>query len=393
MFSFMKVIHIAPNSSYTGGWSYQENYLPKYQAKLGHDVILITTNLTHVGMHLVECGCEDFISEEGFRVIRQKSYTGFCILYKDVFKKLPVYDILVREHPDFIFFHGLVNSTIFQVCKYKRKVNRACVIVQDNHLDPNIGYSIEKARSPLRFYVLRSIYRTFFLITKNCISKVYGVTPWRQTYAEKYFGVPAAMTDLLIMGADDEKINFNERDSIRSDIRKKFEIKDTDVLICTGGKIDAKKRITLLMDAVKLLDNVKLLIFGDVSDTIKDEFTGKLSDKIVWVGFIPSDECYNYFLASDLAVFPGQHSVLWEQACACKIPCLFARWEGMEHVNNGGNSDFIDDISVEGIKEKISQLMFSPEYEKMKRAAESDKTDIYLYSKIAEKSLECAALK
>ena len=55
---------------------------------------------------------------------------------------------------------------------------------------------------------------------------------------------------------------------------------------------------------------------------------------------------------------------------------------------NGGNSEFIDDISVDGIREKISELRFTPKYEKMKLAAESSNTDIYLYSKIAEKSLE-----
>lgn len=46
-------------------------------------------------------------------------------------------------------------------------------------------------------------------------------------------------------------------------------------------------------------------------------------------------------------------------------------------------------MTVESVEEKIKELRFTPKYEQMKEAAASEKTDIYLYSKIAEKSLEC----
>jgi len=69
---------------------------------------------------------------------------------------------------------------------------------------------------------------------------------------------------------------------------------------------------------------------------------------------------------------------------------VFEKWEGMEHVNNGGNSDFVDNVTVESLREKILELRFTPKYQEMKKVAESEKTDIYLYSHIAEKSLECA---
>ena len=62
----------------------------------------------------------------------------------------------------------------------------------------------------------------------------------------------------------------------------------------------------------------------------------------------------------------------------------------MEHVNNGGNSDFIDEVTVENIKDKILELKFTNKYYQMKKVANSCATDVYLYSKIAEKSLEHA---
>jgi hypothetical protein len=65
----------------------------------------------------------------------------------------------------------------------------------------------------------------------------------------------------------------------------------------------------------------------------------------------------------------------------------------MDHVDNGGNARFLDCRTPEQLRELILQLRFTPEYQQMLSAARSEKTDIYLYSRIAEKSLECAVGK
>lgn len=382
----MKIVHIAPNAPYNEGWSYQENILPKYQKKLGHDVILVVTNQEHKAGKIEETVCTDGITKDGFRVVRMKSERLKVPGLKRILTYLNVYKLLERECPDLIFYHGLVSATIFQVCKYKKNVNPECTIVQDNHLDYNIGFNPHSFKG----MVLKVIYSTIFAMTKKHISKVYGVTPWRAQYEQEAFGVPAHMTDVLIMGADDEKIDFAHRNELRQNIRTKYGIADNEFLIITGAKIDARKKIHLLMEAVNQLDGVKLVVFGNLLDDIKEEFKKQLSDKVQWAGFISSDEAYSYFFAADLVIFPGQHSVLWEQACACKVPCVFARWDGMEHVNNGGNAAFLDDVSMEGIRRCIVDLMWTDAYYEMKAVAESDKTDIYLYSNIAKKSLECA---
>ena len=61
----MKIVHIAPNAPYNEGWSYQENYLPKYQQKLGCDVLLVVTNQEHRDGKLEETACTDSITEDG----------------------------------------------------------------------------------------------------------------------------------------------------------------------------------------------------------------------------------------------------------------------------------------------------------------------------------------
>lgn len=384
----MIIVNIAPNTPYNDYWGYQDNLLPKYQLKLGHKVTMITTIQTHKDGGIAEITPCEYTLKDGQHVIRLKYKQYPLSLLTKLFSKLEIYDVLKSIHPDFIFYHGLLSSTILDVIRYVKKDNPACVVVEDNHWDYNIG---SKSKG-LKKLLGRSYFRLINRISIPYVSRVYGVTPWRKTYAEDYFRIPADKTDVLIMGADDEKIDFQNRGLIRAEIRKQYGFSDDDFVIVTGGKIDSKKKTTFLMKACMNMSSVKLLVFGNVNNDIKEEFDDILtrSDNITSIGWIDSDKVYDYFFAADLVFFPGQHSVLWEQACACKVPCVFERWEGMEHVNNGGNSDFVSPVTVDTLKEKITELLFTDKYYKMKQAAASEKTDIYLYSKIAEKSLECA---
>lgn len=385
----MKIVHIAPNAPYNDYWGYQDNLLPKYQKKLGHDVTIIITNKMHKDGKIVETDCADYVLNDGVRVIRRayKKYSAGVVTRN--FYDLDVLPLLEEISPDFIFYHGLLSYTIKDVVKYVKK-HPSCRVVEDNHLDYNIGEHADT----LKKKAVRAWRRWLNRTTVPYVAKVYGVTPWRKTYAEDYFRIPADKTDVLIMGADDEKVDLAGKDGIRRRIREKYKVSDKDFLIVTGGKIDRKKGIDILAEAcAEMEQNVKLLIFGRIADDVKEKMEALTAqhDNIIYIGWIDADRVYDCFFAADLVFFPGQHSVLWEQACASKVPCVFEKWEGMEHVNNGGNAEFIAPVDVNTIKDEIRALLYTDRYYRMKQVAESEATDIYMYSKIAEKSLECAA--
>lgn len=389
----MKILHIAPNAPYNEGWSYQENLLPKYQAWLGNDVTLIISNTTHEGSRVVETKEETFRSKGGFKVIRLKRRKMNIPKIGSLFAKLEnLYSYLLNLKPDFVFFHGLQSYSILDVIRYKKEVSNNLIIVQDNHLDYNIGYKTGGLKENVLYFLCKWIYRYLNRKSIRFVSKVYGVTPWRKTYAEDFFGIPKAKTDVLIMGADDEKINFQERFVIRQRIREKYQIGEEDFLVLSGGKIEGNKKLDLLIKACNGIPKLKLLLFGNIQESIKEEMDELIrnAENTIYIGWIRADDFYDYCFAADLVAFPGQHSVLWEQACATKTPCIFSKWEGMDHVNNGGNSTFFESLDVECMRKQICNSIFTEKYYEMKKIAESDKTDIYLYSNIAKKSLECA---
>ncbi len=382
----MKIVHIAPNAPYNDNWGYQENLLPKYQKRLGHDVTLIITNTMHQNGKIVETDCADYVSDDGVRIVRLAYKKSVHRKLTTLFAKLDVLPYLEDIKPDFIFFHGLVSNTIFDVVRYKKKIDPKCVIVQDNHLD----YYNRGVPVTFRSKCIRAFYRAIAAASGKHIAKYYGVTPWRKTFAQDYFKVPESKTDVLIMGADDDAIDFENRDVLRQSVRAQYNVGQDDFLIVTGGKIDGRKKIDVLMEACSGMDGIKLLVFGNVSEEMKPAFDRLVAENpnISFLGWVDARDVYQYFFAADLIAFPGSHSVLWEQACAAKVPCLFRRFEGMDHVDNGGNSEFIDEISVDSLRTKINELKFTEKYERMKTIALSEKTDVYLYSRIAEKSLE-----
>lgn len=354
---------------------------------MGHNVTVITTNTKHENNKIITIDEDDYFLDDGQRIIRldYKKYKPQYLC--NAYKYFSIFDLLCEIKPDFIMIHGLGNISSLQVIKYVKKINKNCIVIADNHLDYNIG----QIKDTFKNKVFRMSYKLLNKYTQKYYTKVYGVTPWRVKYCEDIFGISPEKTDLLVMGADDENINFKDKDKIRTKIRNRFKIKDNDFLIITGGKIDRKKNIHLLAEAISKINNnnIKLIIFGSLSDDIKNEIDKLgINKNIILVGWISSEESYDYFLASDLAIFPGQHSVLWEQACACGLPCIFKYWEGMDHVDVGGNCKFLYDDNTDEIVKMINYISENKDvYKKMKLIAMNKGIQSFCYSNIAEKSL------
>ena len=388
----MKIVHLATLAPYNEGWGYQENLLPKYQVRLGHEVTLITSVFQNSksGMQK-EIGEEDYYSPDGFRVIRLRKKKILGTKITEILSLYPVYDFLCKIRPDFIMIHGLGNITQLQVKKYVKKIHPDCVVVADSHLDVDNLPMI--ASACLRHRFLRFVWRRVTRVMNPLYAAVYGVTPMRARVARDVFGVQEEKLGVLPAGADDEKIEFEKREEISEEIRKKHGIEADDFLIVTGGKIDRKKNIHVLMEAVTKLcsEKVKLIVFGDPDEEMRNRFESLAEHPCIRaIGWISSDETYRYFLAADLVVFPGLHSVMWEQACACGAPCVFHKLEGIDHVDVGGNCIFALDISAEGLLRVLEQVIKTDLNQQLKAVSRSPKTTVFLYSRLAKKAIECA---
>ena len=147
----------------------------------------------------------------------------------------------------------------------------------------------------------------------------------------------------------------------------------------------------MLIEAFNKLgrEDAHLIIFGNYNDEMEKVCKPMFNERVTNIGWLNSNDVYPYFLAADLAVFPGTHSVLWEQACAAGLPAIFKDWDGgMNHVDVGGNSILLKDVTADIIKDTILNILENKNvYSKMKDIAETTGRKTFSYIEIAKKSI------
>jgi glycosyltransferase involved in cell wall biosynthesis len=385
----MKVVHLCLGSFYPDNYSYQENLLPKYHKKLGYDVEVIASTQSF-DEHGKVCYLDNigtYQNEYDIKVTRLPYKSGNKI-WKKLKRYIGTFDAISNAHPDILFIHGGQFLDIDQVVKYLKNHPEVTVYV-DNHADFSNSATNWISKNILHKIIWKRCEHKIEPYTK----KFYGVLPVRVDFLKNVYGLPANKCELLVMGADDELVEKAKNSGARERIRQQFGIKEDDFLIMTGGKIDPWKTQTLLlMQAVKNIDrdNIRLIVFGSVTQELSEQVKS-LADgqKIQYIGWINSKDTYDYFEAADLVVFPGRHSVMWEQVTGQGKPMIVKDWPGTHHVDLGGNVLFLSKDSVDEIQEKIECLITNPDkVTEMTKIAERKGMQFFSYADISKRAIE-----
>ena len=382
----MEILHVCLCGPVTDGWNYQENLITKYHRKLGNNVTMIASKwIWNKNGKLSNCDKTDYINDDGVRMIRLQ-IKGKDSINKKFKRYKGIFESISSIRPDIIFIHGCQFIDIKHIVKYI-KSNPNVIVYVDNHAD-----LLNSGRNWLSRNILhRIIWKRSAKMIEPYVEKFYGVLPARVDFLVDIYDLPEDKVDLLVLGADDEKvIEAKNRENINV-IKAKYQINSDDFLIMTGGKVDDNKTQTLLlMKAVKEIDNprVKLIVFGSIDTKYQEEFNSLLCEKVKYIGWVNSSDTYKYFSAADIIVFPGLHSVFWEQVVGLGKPCVFRYMEGFTHIDLDGNCKFLYQDSVEEIKQTIIEIITNDNlYKNMKKIALTKGMDYFSYKEIARKSI------
>jgi glycosyltransferase involved in cell wall biosynthesis len=382
----LKVLHICLTGTYTDGLNYQDNCIPKYHAKK-FKTYLITNQFILSEGKILKTSEIDYVNDNGVHIIRLKGIFSFLPLkvsfYIGKYKKFA--KTLNKIIPDIIFIHNVQFNDIRFIARYAKN-NCNVVIYVDNHSDfSNSGTNF------ISRLLLRTEWRRCAQIIEPYTNKFYGVLPARVDFLVNVFRLPQNKCELLVMGADDELVNKVD-EKTRSSVREKYNIKDNDFLIVTGGKFDQyKTQIVNLLEAVHKIGDpkIKLIIFGSIINSLKVKIETLVDrKKVFYEPWLNSEQSYAYFGAADLAVFPGRHSVYWEQAAGQGIPLVCKYWDGTTHVDCGGNAIFLKENTAEELKDVLNRLLEHPEeYRQMKSIAINKAMKVFSYEEISTRCL------
>ena len=382
----MKIVHICLCGAMTDGFNYQENVITKYHKKVGNDVTIIASQwIWNSDGKLKRTYKTDYINEDGVKMVRLSIKHGTVNSRLKTYPDL--YGAVEKERPDILFIHDCQFLDIRKLALYAKRHPNVKVYV-DNHVDYSNGAHGWFSRNLLH----KGLWRFCVKKIEPYVTKFYGVLPARVDFLKEMYDLPANKCELLVMGADDELVEKAANPKIMKETRISLGIHGNDFLIITGGKIDEWKTQTLLlMEAIQNIsaERVRLIVFGSVSDNLKEKVNALVDDvKIQYVGWLSSEESYNLFGAADLVVFPGRHSVYWEQVAGQGIPMIVKDWPGTHHIDLGGNVLFLEQDKAQEIQGKIQELLDSPsKYELMKYNAQKKRMR-FSYRDIAKRSIE-----
>ncbi len=352
----MKIVYIDDFFHPEAG--YQDNVLSKCFVRLGHEVIIMTSELERMPTELTvffgkdNISYKDDIFEEkyGVRIVR-------CPIYnyrsgRSIYKK-KIFSLIEKEEPNVVFVNGNDSLIGIQLI-LRQKGNRKYALVTDSHM-------LEMAsENPLR-KVFRHFYRQFITpIIKE--EKIFVIRTQDDEYVRKNLGVPVELSPWISFGTD---TNLFFRDKIkRKRKRTEYGIKDNDFVVMYAGKLTKSKGANLLADSIqkKLITHKKNIVFfiignseGTYGEIIENEFK-KSENQIIRLPTQKYEELRDYYQVADLALFPKQCSLSFFDVQACGLPALFEDNNINVDRSQCGNAFTFKSDSVESLRKNILEI-------------------------------------
>lgn len=391
----MKIAHIHLMGPYTDNWGFQENVLPAVQARQGHEVTVLTNTFYHMPdgtIGVTEPG-EFMISNVKVIRLDMKKDTGNQKIDSAVMFHYPVYKQLCRIGPDRILLHGLGSGlTNFEIRKYLNH-HVECKLYGDVHQDRfNSNLVRKKDVAHQLFYRWLDFCRNLLL---PYYMKVLCITPNCADFAQSVFEIPFEKILLFPLGYDPQTIDWEKRSIIRARFRKKAGISENDIVIVHGGKIIPRRKTDIVINAItavrKEFSNVKLVVFGAMSDEVKDNIIPlieKNSDWITYLGHLSQEEYLNAYLASDIGLFPGGQSAIWQEAIGCGLPLILDKNQNVDYLDRGGNVMFANGCTPDSVADALEETLKDSKYKRMAEVAATEGREFFSYERISNLMLE-----
>ncbi|MCM3602196.1 glycosyltransferase [Robertmurraya korlensis] len=371
----MKILHI--QQYYNEKMGYQENILPYYQKKLGHEVVLITSTRSDGFNNDSRVKKEAEFEENGFIVKRKKIKGEFkrrFVIFDDLYK------ILDDEKPDYIFHHSVTSPSIKTVSRYKQN-NPHVFIAVDNHADLNIS-----GRNKLWKLFYYNLFWKYIISKHDKFIDIYfGVTPSRCLFLEEELGVRVDKIKLLPIGADVDNADVT---ITKEKLLEKYDIDKNCIIVTHGGKITPEKQIDRIILAFKRVNNpnIRLVLFGDIQDK-KVETLIKTDSRIQFIGWLDRKDTLALLKHSDIGIWNTQHTTLLEDCVAVGLPLLLRYYGSTSHLIDRTGL-FLYEGSIREIYEKLLILIENKHLlEKFKQNA-FNLCNLLSYENIAFESIE-----
>jgi len=189
---------------------------------------------------------------------------------------------------------------------------------------------------------------------------------------KRWYGSSVAKKALPIYNGIDPHL-FSPNSQHRKNIREKFGVRDSEILLLTCGTLNKEKGHHLAIESLHYLrgqiPNIKLMIIGSgESKSYLEKRTrdAKLDKNVIFVGFVDNNDLPKYYNSADIYIMPtlrveGLPFVLLE-AMSCGKPVVASRIGGnISVVKDGSNGLLIEPGDTVQLAAKVKLIINNPE--------------------------------
>lgn len=317
----MKIVHLCLSCFYIDGYAYQENELVAHHVADGHDVIVIASTETYgADRRLAYLRPGEYLGTDGARVIRLPYRKVLPhVLIRKLRAHPGVLQLLEREAPDVILFHGLCGWELNTAAKYKRK-HPATKLYVDSHEDFN-----NSARTFVSRYLLHlAFYRPIIQRCLSSVEKVLCVSVDSMDFVRTLYGLSESKIEFFPLGG--KVTSDDEFTKARLETRSQYDIGREEILFVQSGKIDRTKKLLESLAAFRTLSHhrFRFLIVGHLQDDIAEEAEGLIAgdSRIRFVGWKTPDQLRDLLCAADVYVQPGTQSATMQMSLCCRCAVI-----------------------------------------------------------------------
>ena len=362
----MRIVHLVNYFQYKLG--YQEYYLAKVQADLGHEVYVITSN-RYFPFYNYENTVQNILGPRFFKP-GEKKIQGFTLINLPIIYEQPARRVwlkglkkrLKRIKPDLVHSHGEFTFLTAQSIFWKKKFGYRLVI--DSHSHPHDSRRYKDAKKSKAFFIQKMIsfllnkFYKKFIFTRTDVKWI-ATTEWNRKYLIEKYGFSTDVLMLIPNGSDVEI--FHPDPNVRKEKRKEFNIDDKDIVILYTGLISEFKGVHKIIQASKKFlsqFNLKYVFVGNIDTQFREKFLniiGEVKKSVVLHKAVNNKDLPPFYQMADIACWPMESSLSAVDAMASALPIIVCEKLSERLKNNNGFG--VSEVDVSQLSNALEKLI------------------------------------
>ena len=336
----MRIAHVI--NYYHEGFGYQENWLAAHQIRMGHEVVVLTSDHYFpfpnydetMGPKLGErkVGIGTF-SDGKIPVVRHRSFAQSIgppgVIFFSIGKSLRQFQ------PDCIHLHGATNPQFFEVLQVQKELGYRVFV--DSHQDTKVEGSRKRLLLSGYYRFWRHVLHRRKL--KQYVSRFLPITRGAQDWMQQNLDFEAHEMTISPLGVDLDSMFFDS--AARDRFRTAHNLHDQLVIVNAGKQYSGKRVdwvIDVAIEAYKQGVPTALVLVGHADSAYSDLLTERLerfTGRVVRLPFLDRETLRSVYSGSDVGIWPGIPSNTIQEAMACRCAVILPDDDIVGHLVNG----------------------------------------------------------